>query len=95
MIKEKEDLYASIEKNQLISMIHFLEKCDEASKKDNLELKELLRSLQEEYREEAEHTQKLLKTIETLTQQISDITTENRKLRQKVNDLLTQISVDK
>ena len=83
--------YSSMNKAQLISMIHYLEKRDEASKKENLELKELLRSLREEYREDAEQTQKLLKTIETLTQQVSDITAENRKLQQKVNDLLSKI----
>ena len=80
-----------MEKVQLISMIHFLEKRDEESKKENEALKDLLRSLREEYREDAEQTQKLLKTIETLTQQVSDITAENRKLRQKVNDLLSKI----
>lgn len=41
----------SMEKAQLISMIHFLEKREEASNKENLELMELLRSLQEEYSE--------------------------------------------
>lgn len=71
-----------MEKDQLISMIHFLEKRDEESKKENKELKELLKSLREEYREDAEQTQRLLKTIETLTQQVSDITTENEKLHQ-------------
>ena len=80
-----------MEKDQLISMIHFLEKRDEEIKKENEALKELLKSLREEYREDAEQTQKLLKTIETLTQQVSDITAENRKLRQKVNDLLSKI----
>lgn len=35
-------------------MIHFLEKCDEESKKENLELKDLLKSLREE---DAEQTQ--------------------------------------
>lgn len=34
-----------MEKGQLISMIHFLEKRDEESKKGNSELKELLKSL--------------------------------------------------
>ena len=72
-------------------MIYFLEKRDEENKKENEALKELLRSLREEYREDAEQTQRLLKTIETLTQQVSDITAENRKLRQKVNDLLSKI----
>lgn len=36
-----ETLCASMEKAQLISMIHFLEKREEASVKENLELKEL------------------------------------------------------
>ena len=80
-----------MDKDQLISMIHFLEKRDEEIKKENEALKELLKSLREEYREDAEQTQRLLKTIETLTQQVSDITAENRKLRQKVNDLLSKI----
>ncbi len=70
-----------MEKDQLISMIHFLEKRDEESKKENEALKELLRSLREEYREESEHTQRLLKTIEVLTQQVKDITEDNRKLQ--------------
>ncbi len=36
-----------ITKEQLISMIQFLEKRDEANKKENLELKELIKELQE------------------------------------------------
>ena len=83
--------YASIDKTQLISMIHYLEKRDEEQKQENEEIKEFLKSLREEYREDAEQTQKLLKTIEVLTKQVSDITAENRKLRQKVNDLLSKI----
>ena len=72
-------------------MIHFLEKCDEASKKENEELKELLKSLRAEYREDAELTQKLLKTIESLTQQVAEITAENKKLQQQIDELLKQI----
>lgn len=80
-----------MDKGQLISMIHFLEKRDEASKKENEELKELLKSLRAEYREDAELTQKLLKTIESLTQQVAEITAENKKLQQQINELLKQI----
>ena len=80
-----------MDKAQLISMIHFLEKRDEASKKENEELKELLKSLRAEYREDAELTQKLLKTIESLTQQVAEITAENKKLRQQIDKLLKQI----
>ena len=80
-----------MDKTQLISMIHFLEKRDEASKKENEELKELLKSLGAEYREDAELTQKLLKTIESLTQQVAEITAENKKLQQQIDELLKQI----
>ncbi len=59
--------FASMEKAQLISMIHFLKERDEESKKENQELKELLKSLREEYREQ---NRRLLNTIETLTQQV-------------------------
>ena len=83
--------YTSMDKAQLISMIHFLEKRDEASKKENEELKELLKSLRAEYREDAELTQKLLKTIESLTQQVAEITAENKKLQQQIDELLKQI----
>ena len=80
-----------MKKAQLISMIHFLEKRDEVSKQENLELKELLRSLREEYKEDVEQTQRLLKTIETLTLQVSEITADNKKLQQQIDELLKQI----
>lgn len=73
-------------------MIHFLEKSDEQIKKENEELKELLKSLRAEYREDAELTQKLLKTIDILTQQVAEITAENKKLQQQIDELLKQIS---
>ena len=44
-----------------------------------------------EYREDAELTQKLLKTIESLTQQVAEITAENKKLQQQIDELLKQI----
>lgn len=43
--------------------------------------------MREEYREDAEQTQKLLKTIEILTQQVKDITEDNRKLQQLIDKL--------
>lgn len=72
-------------------MIHFLEKRDEENKKENEALKELLKSLREEYREDAEQTQSLLKTIEIFTQQVKDITEENRKLQQLIDKLQKKI----
>lgn len=49
-MSEETSLYASITKDQLISMIHFLEKRGEESKKESDDLKALLKSLREEYR---------------------------------------------
>ena len=91
-MSDETSLYASITKDQLISMIHFLEKRGEESKKESDDLKALLKSLREEYRTDTELNQRLLKTIEMLTQQVSDITAENKKLRQQIDKLLKQIS---
>lgn len=41
---------ASMDKEQLISMIHYLEKCDEEGKKENEQLKELIKELQETHK---------------------------------------------
>lgn len=92
-MSDETSLYASITKDQLISMIHFLEKRGEESKKESDDLKALLKSLREEYRTDTELNQRLLKTIEMLTQQVSDITAENKKLRQQIDKLQKQISV--
>ena len=54
----------------------------------------MLKSLREEYKEDAEQNKRLLKTIETLTQQVSDITAENKKIRQEIDDLLSQIELN-
>ncbi len=91
-MSDETSLYASITKDQLISMIHFLAKRGEESKKESDDLKALLKSLREEYRTDTELNQRLLKTIEMLTQQVSDITAENKKLRQQIDKLLKQIS---
>ena len=91
-MSDETSLYASITKDQLISMIHFLEKRGEESRKESDDLKALLKSLREEYRTDTELNQRLLKTIEMLTQQVSDITAENKKLRQQIDKLLKQIS---
>ena len=41
--------------------------------------------MREEYREDAEQTQKLLKTIEIFSQQVKNITEDNRKLQQLID----------
>lgn len=73
-------------------MIHFLDKREDESKKETEALKELLSSLRADYKAAIEQTQRLLKTIETLTQQLSEITVENKKLQQTIDELLKQAS---
>ena len=80
-----------MEKAQLISMIHFLEKRDEASKKENEELKELIKELQETHNQKVKSQADLLSSIDRLTKQVADLTEDNKKLQQRIDELLKQI----
>ena len=90
-MNEDNTLYASTDKDQLISMIHFLEKRDEASKKENLEPKELVKELQETHNQKVKSQADLLSSIDRLTKQVTDLTEDNRKLQQQIDELLKQI----
>ena len=59
-----------ISKAQLISMIHFHEKRDEASKKENEALKELVKELQETHNQQEKYQADLLSSIDRLTKQL-------------------------
>ena len=72
-------------------MIHFLEERDEASKKENLELKELMKELQETHNQKVKSQADLLASIDRLTKQVADLTEDNKKLQQQIDDLLKQI----
>ena len=69
-----------MDKPQLISMIHFLEKRDEASKKENLELKELIKELQETHKQKVNSQANLLASFDRLTKQVTSLTEDNKKL---------------
>ena len=73
-------------------MIHFLEKRDEASKKENEELKELIKELQEVHNQKVKSRADLLASIDRLTKQVADLTEDNKKLQQQIDDLLKQIN---
>lgn len=80
-MNEDNTLYASTDEPQLISMIHFLEKRDEASKKENLALKELMKKLQETHNQKVKSQADLLPSIDRLTKQVADLTEDNQKLQ--------------
>ena len=95
-----EDPYASMEKDQLISMIHFLVKREDERAQENQELKDMVKDLRDTHKQDVKTQTNLLKTqsnlmksIDKLTNQVADLTNQNKSLQQKVNDLLSQISV--
>lgn len=80
-----------MDKTQLISMIHFLEKRDEESKKENLELKELIKELRETHNQKVKSQADLLSSIDRLTKQVADLTEDNKKLQQQIETAETDI----
>lgn len=80
-----------ISKAQLILMIHFLEKRDVEQKQENLELKELIKELRETHNQKVKSQADLLSSIDRLTKQVTDLTEDNRKLQQQIDELLKQI----
>ena len=87
-----EDPYASMEKDQLISMIHFLVKREDERAQKNQELKDMVKDLRDTHKQDVKTQSNLMKSIDRLTNQVADLTTQNKTLQQKVNDLLSQIS---
>ena len=81
-----------LSKEQLISMIHFLEKRDEEQKQENLELKKLIKELQGAHNQKVKSQTDLLDSINRLTKKVADLTEGNKKLQQQIDDLLKQIS---
>ena len=79
--------YASMEKDQLISMIHFLVKREEERAQENQELKDMVRELRET-------RNSLMKSVDLLSKQLADSSNEKAALLQKIDDLMSMISVN-
>lgn len=84
-----------MEKDQLISMIHFLVKRDDERAHENQELKDIVKELRDTHKQDVKTQSDLMKSINRMTNQVADLTTQNKTLQQKVNDLLSQITVGK
>lgn len=82
-----------MEKDQLISMIHFLVKRDDERAQENQELKDIVKELRDTHKQDVKTQSDLMKSINRMTNQVADLTTQNKTLQQKVNDLLSQTSV--
>ena len=72
-------------------MIHFLEKRDEESKKENETPKELIKELQETHNQRVKSQTGLLDSIDRLTRQVADLTADNKRLQHQIDELLKQI----
>lgn len=72
-------------------MIHYLEKRDEEGKKENLELKALIKELQETHNQKVKSQADLLSSIDRLTKHVAGLTEDNKKLEQRIDELLKQI----
>ena len=89
-----EDSYASMEKDQLISMIHFLVKREDERTQENQELKDMVKELRDTHKQDVKTQASLLKTqsnlmkfIDTLTNQVADLTTQNRMISEMIAEL--------
>ena len=82
-----EDPYASMEKDQLISMIHFLVKREDERAQENQELKDMVKDLRDTHKQDVKTQTNLLKSIDRLTNQVADLTTQNRMISERIAEL--------
>ena len=87
MSKPSEDPYASMEKDQLISMIHFLVKREDERAQENQELKDMVKELRDTHKQDVKTQTSLLKSIDNLTNQVADLTTQNRMISERIAEL--------
>lgn len=80
-----------MDKPQLISMVHFLEKRDVEQKQENLELSRLIKELQKAHNQKVKSQAYFLFSIDRLTKQVAVLTGDNKKLQQQIDELLKQI----
>ena len=86
-IKSAEDPYASMEKDQLISMIHFLVKREDERAQENQELKDMVKELKNTHQQDVKIQTNLMKSIDKLTNQVADLTSQNRMISERIAEL--------
>ena len=76
-----------MEKDQLISMIHFLVKREDERAQENQELKDMVKDLRDTHKQDVKTQTNLLKSIDKLTNQVADLTTQNRMISERIAEL--------
>lgn len=69
-------------------------KREDERNQENQELKDMVKELRDTHKQNVKTQSNLMKSIDRLTNQVADLATQNKSLQQKVNDLLSQISVE-
>ena len=82
-----EDPYVSMEKDLLISMIHFLVKREDERAQENQELKDMVKDLRDTHKQDVKTQSNLMKSIDRLTNQVADLTIQNRMLSERIAEL--------
>jgi len=82
-----EDPYTSMEKDQLISIIHFLVKREDQRAQENQELKDIVKDLRDTHKQDIKTQSNLMKSIDRLTNQVADLTTQNRMISERIAEL--------
>lgn len=85
------ELYSSMEKEQLISLIHSFVKRDEVRVQENQELKDMVRELRDIRKEDMKNRTRLMDSVDNLTKLVSELTEENKALQQEVERLMAGI----
>ena len=76
-----------MEKDQLISMIHFLVKREDERAQENQELKEVVKDLRDTHKQDVKTQSSLMKSIDRLTNHVADLTTQNRMISERIAEL--------
>ena len=69
-------------------MILFLEERGKESERDNRELKELVKELRDTHKQDMQIQSDLMESIERLTNQVAELSEQNKVLEQEVDNLL-------
>ena len=82
-----EDPYTSMVKDKLISMIHFLVKREDERAQENQELKDMMKPLRDIHKQDVKSQSSLMKSIYRLSNQVADLTTQNRMISERIAEL--------
>lgn len=65
-------------------MIHFLVRREEERAQENKELKDMVKKLRDTHKQDMKTQSNLMKSIDRLTNQVADLTTQNRMISERI-----------